>query len=342
MISRGDFVVIHELYAKGYSIRKIAKMLKIDRKTVTRRLKQADYKEQIRSTKKELVLDSYKSYILDFIKKSKHRIPYSVILADIQDLGYTGSRATLQNFLAVEYKKLNLSQDPVVRFETDPGEQMQVDWTTIRNGKNPIYAFVATMGYSRASFVYFVENMAADTLVFCHEKAFLFFGGVPKTILYDNMKTIVIKRDAYGPDNHKFHSAIFDLSKKYGFKIKLCRPYRAKTKGKVERFNSYLKSNFYRPLVVRLKDAGLLITCQILNNYVMNWLIKANDRIHGTTNKKPSALLAEEIQHLLPLSLVKVQVGNIAESQRRYIELPATVVQNSNLFLYDQLLRAVL
>lgn len=65
-----------------------------------------------------------------------------------------------------------LLDDPVVRFETISGEQMQVDWTTIRNGKNPIYAFVATLGYSRYTFVCFVDNMEASTLVSCHEKAF--------------------------------------------------------------------------------------------------------------------------------------------------------------------------
>ncbi|MCE3269057.1 MAG: Integrase catalytic region [Burkholderiales bacterium] len=186
MISRGEYIVIHELYAKGYSIRKISRTLKIDRKTITRRLREASYKVQTRATTKKDILAPYKSYILEFIKKSNYRIPYPVILEDIKTHGYKGSRATLQHFLTSEYKKLNLVNDPVIRFETAPGEQMQVDWTTIRYGRDPIYAFVATLGYSRYSFVYFVNNMEADTLIQCHERAFLYFNEVTKTILYDN------------------------------------------------------------------------------------------------------------------------------------------------------------
>ena len=338
MISRGNFTVIHELRDKGYSIRKIARILKLDRKTVTRRLKQIDYQSQTRTTKKETILDPYKTYILDFIGKSKHRIPYSVILDDIRGLGYEGSRATLQIFLTAEYKNLTLLDDPVVRFETLPGEQMQVDWTTIRNGKSPIHAFVATLGYSRYTFVCFVDNMEASTLVSCHEKAFLYFGGTTKTILYDNMKAVVTARNAYGPNNHKFHPAIYDLSKKYGFRIQLCKPYRAKTKGKVERFNSYLKGNFYRPLMIKLKDAGLIITHQLLNNYIYSWLCKANDRIHGTTNKKPIDLFNEEKEHMISINQQAIIETILALPPKRYVKLPLTVVQRTNLIQYDQLL----
>ena len=99
-------------------------------------------------------------------------------------MGYEGSRSLLQEYLTKLYKDKNLDKDPVVRFETEPGKQMQVDWTTIRWGKNPIYAFVATLGYSRHTFVYFTNNMEANTLIICHEKAFAFFRGVrctPKT-----------------------------------------------------------------------------------------------------------------------------------------------------------------
>ncbi|MCE3269050.1 MAG: transposase of ISGsu6, family [Burkholderiales bacterium] len=342
MISRGDYIVIHELYAKGYSIRKISRTLKIDRKTVTRRLREASYKSQTRTAKKAGVLAPYKNYILEFIKKSKHRIPYPVILEDIMARGYEGSRATLQHFLTSEYKKLNLTNDPIVRFETAPGEQMQVDWTTIRYGRDPIYAFVATLGYSRYSFVYFVNNMEADTLIQCHERAFLYFNGVTKTILYDNMKAVVEERNYYGKEQHKYNPKLLDLSKQYGFEIRLCKPYRAKTKGKVERFNSYLKSNFYRPLVIKLSDAGLIATHQILNNYINSWLIRANDRIHGTTNKNPSEQFSLEVQQLL-----KYHINTQLESEtinptivvnKRYKELPLTTVLQPTLSQYDSLL----
>ncbi len=332
MISKGDYIVIHDLYKKGNSIRKIARLLKIDKRTVSKYLEQNNYAKTSRSVSSS-ILEPYKNYIREFISKSNYRIPYSVILDDIRELGYCGGRSILQEFLTVEYRKLKLVNDPIVRFETEPGEQMQVDWTTMRWGKDPIYGFVATMGYSRQSFTYFTDNMNAETLVSCHELAFLFFDGVPKSILYDNMKTIVDTRDAYGKDQHKFHGLIDDLSQQLGFKIKLCRPYRAKTKGKVERFNSYLKGNFYRPLVLRLKDAKLEITVQVLNEHIYRWLTKANNRIHGTTKQKPSVLFAQEHPYLL------AYLSPPANSNVRYTKtLPNVVVVQPQLGIYDHLL----
>ena len=99
--------------------------------------------------------------------------------------------------------------------------------------------------------------MTVETLITCHQHAFDAFGGIPKRILYDNMKTVVIERDASGAGAHHFHAGFLDYAHHCGFVIKLCRPYRAKTKGKVERFNGYLRRSFYVPLVAQLKQAGL-------------------------------------------------------------------------------------
>lgn len=136
--------------------------------------------------------------------------------------------------------------DPVVRFETAMGEQLQVDWVEFRKGSTPLHAFCATLGYSRASYVEFVSNMKVETLIGCHERAFAAFGGVTRRVLYDNMKTVVLERDAYGDGEHRFHAGFLDYAKHSGFVIKLCQPYRAKTKGKVERFNGYLRRSMCR------------------------------------------------------------------------------------------------
>ncbi len=96
--------------------------------------------------------------------------------------------------------------------------------------------------------------MKVDTLIACHEHAFAALGGVVKKVLYDNMKTVVLERDHYGPRQHRFHAGFLDYAHHSGFVIKLCRPYRAKTKGKVGRFNGYLRRSFYVPLVSRLRQ----------------------------------------------------------------------------------------
>jgi transposase len=144
-----------------------------------------------------------------------------------------------------------LPVESVVRFETAPGEPMQVDWVEFRKGSDPLYAFCATLGYSRASYVEFVTDMKVGTLIDGHQKAFMALCGVPRRILYDNMKTVVLERDVDGSGEHRYHAGFLDYAKHCGFVIKLCRPYRARTKGKVERFNGYLRRSFYVPLVAK-------------------------------------------------------------------------------------------
>jgi transposase len=84
-----------------------------------------------------------------------------------------------------------------------------------------------------------------ETFQECTKKAFEYFGGIPKTILYDKLKSVVIQRDKYGKNQHGFNENFLDFAKTYKFIPKICKPYRAQTKGKVERFNDYLKGNFF-------------------------------------------------------------------------------------------------
>ena len=220
-------------------------------------------------------------------------IPGTVLQREIAVQGYVGGLSQLRAFL--RSLKPALPIDPVVRFETAPGEQMQVDWVEFRKGKNPLYAFCATLGFSRMSFVEFVTDMKVETLIACHQHTFEAFGGVSQRVLYDNMKTVVLERDASGEGEHRFHAGFLDYARHCGFVIKLCRPYRAKTKGKVERFNGYLRRSFYVPLVAQLKQAGLTLDAVTANVQVRRWLREvANERVHGTTQARPVERLKEE------------------------------------------------
>ena len=226
-------------------------------------------------------------------------IPATVLQRELAALGYMGGLSQLRAFL--RSLKPSLPVDPVVRFETGPGEQMQVDWIEFRKGKNPLYAFCSTLGFSRMSFVEFVTDMKVQTLIGCHDRAFEYFGGITRRVLYDNMKTVVLERDATGEGGHRFHSGFLDYAHHCGFVIKLSRPYRAKTKGKVERFNGYLRHSFYVPLVATLKQAGLILDEATANTEVRRWLKNvANERIHGTTQIRPIQRLQEECLQALP------------------------------------------
>jgi len=298
MITTEELMKIKILYKQGYSQRGIARELGISRNTVRRYLHsdkpEPEYKQRAKQASK---LDPHKKYLKQRIADA-HPIHLSavVLFREIQDQKYTGSLSLLRDYLrSIRAKPV----EPVVRFETNPGKQMQVDWGQMRGGKEPIHAFICVLGYSRAMFVVLCDNMRYETLEDCHRLAFEYFQGVPEQIWYDNMKTVVIQRDAYGQGKHRFHKGFNQFAKDSGFLPKLCRPYRPQTKGKVERMVRYVRGNFYQPLSTKLKAASLSLDCKTANIKVIDWLNEvANVRIHDTIKQKPMDRLVEERSYL--------------------------------------------
>src|SRR6266478_5065476 len=151
-------------------------------------------------------------------------------------------------------------------------------------GYTMLSVFVATLGWSRAAYVEFVTDERVETLIEAHENAFLAFGGTPREVLYDNMRTVVLERHGYGRGRHRFHPGFLDFARHCDFRPRLCAPYRAQTKGKVERFIRYLRHSFYVPLASRLAQEGLVVDRETANLAVTRWLREvANARVHGTT-----------------------------------------------------------
>ena len=257
-------------------------------------------------------------------------IPATVLLREIRERGYEGGISQLKTWLA----PLKTSEpEPVVRFETPPGQQMQADFTTVRRGRDPLVALVATMGYSRATFVKFTTGEDAATLCACLREAFDYFGGVSEQVLFDNTKAVVIERDAYGPGLHRWNDELRQLAEECGFTPRLCRPYRARTKGKVERFNGYLKGSFVVPLAARLEAAGLRLDAELANVHVRRWLDEvANTRVHGTTGAVPAVRLAEERAVMLPAPALKAP-----QALPVRVAIPMESLQHP-LAVYDELL----
>ncbi|MEZ3619885.1 IS21-like element ISSen3 family transposase, partial [Klebsiella pneumoniae] len=212
---------IKVLHKRGMSIRAIARELGISRNTVRSHLKAKSEKPQYspRPAPSSL-LDEYRDYISKRISDAHpYKIPATVIAWEIMELGYRGGLTILREF--IRKQTLPAQAEPVVRFETEPGRQMQVDWGTMRNGKSPLHVFVAVLGYSRMLYIEFTDNMRYDTLEACHRNAFSFFGGVPQEVLYDNMKTVVLQRDAYQTGQHRFHPSLWQFGKEMGFSPRL-------------------------------------------------------------------------------------------------------------------------
>jgi len=227
-------------------------------------------------------------------------IPAAVLFRELRALGYSGGLTTLKLYLAT--LKPAAEAAPLIRFETEPGRQLQADFATIRRGADRLSVFIATLGWSRATYVEFIGDEWLETLLSCHEHAFDYFGGVPHEVLYDNMHAVVSERDAYGPGRHRYNQTFLDFAHHYGFRPRLCKPYRPQTKGKVERFIRYLRGSFYVPLASQLSPEGLRVDRDTANARVSTWLREvANARVHATTGEVPAVRLAEEREHLQPL-----------------------------------------
>jgi transposase len=333
MLTQEQAVEIRVMARRGGGVREIARQLGCSRNTVRRYLRDVDARRYGPRAPRACKLDPYRAYVLERVEQARPRwIPATVLLRELVERGYTGGISQLKAFLAPLKKA---EPEPVVRFETPPGRQMQADFTVVRRGRDPLLALVATLGYSRATFVKFTTAEDAGTLCDALREAFDYFGGVPAEVLMDNAKSVVIERDAYGPGLHRWNDELLSLSDECGFTPRLCRPYRAKTKGKVERFNGYLKGSFVVPLAASLKASGLTLTPELANRHVRRWLDEvANERVHGTTGAVPTVRLAEERAVMLPAPALKAP-PRIATK----VAVPVESLQHP-LAVYDALLEA--
>lgn len=328
---------IHVRFAQGQSIRKIARELGVSRNTVKYHLQRQEMPTYSEREQRITKIAPFKAYLIKRIEQAKPDwIPATVLFNEVVERGYLGGIAQLRRFVA-QFKPI-IKSEPLIRFETDPGQQMQIDFTTIRGGKKALKAFVATLGYSRASYVKFFNHEKAEAWQCGLKEAFEYFGGVPKQVLCDNAKALIVKRDAYGEGEHKLHDEMLQLSKDYGFKLVACKPYRAKTKGKVERFNHYLKNSFIVPLSAELRAQYLELDSKIANAKVGPWLQRvAHQRIHGTTLEQPAVRLIEETQHLMPLPVLTHQSNGTSTPLSLSLPLESAHLQHS-MDVYENLL----
>jgi len=278
--------VIHDLYCKGVSISEIARPTGHDRKTVRAILHQPSLAAPKPAPPRPRKIDPYIPYleqrIADGVLNGRKLCP------DVQARGYPGQETQVRMFLK-PYRQARHAA-ATVRFETAPGEQAQVDWGHFgfiehQGRRRPLYAFVMTLGFSRAMYLEFTVSADSAWFLRCPLHAFHYFGGVPQQMLHDNLKTAIVARDADGTIH--WHPPYLDFARYYGFTPRPCRPYRAQTKGKVESGVKYVRGNFW---------LGLTFTdLADLNAQARVWLDRvANVRVHGTTGIPPFTRLADE------------------------------------------------
>lgn len=204
--------------------------------------------------------------------------------------GYGGSLTQLRQF--VRRVRPQPPREPVRRFETSPGKQAQVDFARFRLPWGVRYALLVVLGYSRLLWLRFYPRQDMPTLFAGLEAAFSAFGGVPTELLFDQMRAVVLRDLRLDGRALTTNAEFRRFAAHWGFHIRACRPYRAKTKGKVERPIRYLRQSFFygRDFV---SDADL-------NAQVERWLATvANQRMHQTTRAQPHARFEREERPLL-------------------------------------------
>ena len=186
-------------------------------------------------------------------------------------------------------------EEPVVRFETPPGHQGQVDFADFRLPWGKRYAFLVVLGFSRVLWLQFFTRQTMLHVFEGLEAAFTFFGGVPRELLFDQMKAVVTKDERAAGGRVTENAEFLRFAHHWDFRVRACRPYRAKTKGKVERPVSYVRSSFFY---------GRTFTSdEDLNDQARHWLDHvANVRTHGTLKERPVDRFEHERDLLRPLA----------------------------------------
>jgi len=216
------------------------------------------------------------------------------LFAEVKAAGYSGGYTQVKEY--VRRVRPRPPEEPVVRFETAPGHQGQVDFADFRLPWGKRYALLVVLGYSRQLWLRFYSRKTMAHVFEGLEAAFASFGGVPSELLFDQMKAVITRdeRDAGGQitENAEF----LRFAHHWDFRVRACRPYRAQTKGKVERPVSYVRSSFFYGRTFT-SDADLDAQAQ-------HWLdTVANVRIHGTLKERPLDRLEREQGDLKPLAL---------------------------------------
>jgi transposase len=292
MLKVEDRFMIKELHRRGLAISEIARITGHDRKTIRAIVKGPVSPPPLKRKPRAKKLGPYVAYLERRIDEGV--VNCNKLLDEIRRQGYGGGKSLVKNFVR-PYREAR-RQEATVRYETLPGEQAQVDWGHFgfiqhHGRRRKLYGFVMTLGWSRACYLEFTISADAAWWLRCHVHAFRYFGGTPRVVLHDNLKTAVLERDAEG--TIRWNPRYLDFAHYYGFAPQACRPYRAQTKGKVESGIRYVRGNFWPGLrFVDLAD---------LNRQALDWLdFTANVRIHGTTGEVPfDRLPLEHLQSIV-------------------------------------------
>jgi transposase len=303
MIGVAMFTTIKTLWEKYKNKSAIAQMTGHDWKTVSKVVKLIEsgtgYSEKKPHPR---LLDPHKEKIVEWLEKEGLNALKTMERLRVEGIkvGYT----TVKTFIADMKKR----DEIFVRIHTSPGEEAQVDFGYVGltpdnfGKKRKTWVFNMRLSYSRLDYYQKVYDQRVETFIDCHEKAFVYFGGVPGTVRIDNLKAAVLEANFYEPIYHRLY---LSFAEHYGFKIIPCRIYRPNDKGKVESGIKYVQCNFFLGRKFSSSDD--------VDTQLRYWLDHTcNQRIHGTTRKIPREVFdSEEKPKLKPLLLERFKMPTV-------------------------------
>jgi Transposase and inactivated derivatives len=272
-------------------IAELARRFGLDRKTIRRCVREPAWRPYQRPARAGTLLATHAAYL----RQRAPQVGYSaqILFQELRRRDYTGSYETVKLFVR-PLRTAQLSAELTLRrFETPPGQQSQIDWGTatvpFRHQRRVVHVFVLTLGFSRRSYYQVCPNETLPLFLDAHERAFEHFGGHTREHLYDRPRTVCLGTT----EGRILWNATFKAFAEYwSFEPRLCQPYRAQTKGKVESGVKYFKGNFL-PGRSFLDDVDL-------SEQLTEWSATIADvRIHGTTHERPIDRFAQERTHLL-------------------------------------------
>jgi transposase len=277
-----DVDEINQLKREGLSILAISNLTGYDRKTIRKYLLKATARPVYAPRPApESKLEPFKAYLGERLRAGVWNA--RVLLRELRGRNYPGGYTILTDWLRPQREAAQVVA--VRRFETPPGRQAQADWghlgsLAVAGREQQLWGFTITLGYSRRMMAEAATDQKLGTLLRMHERAFQEWNGVPEEILYDRMRTIWSGSDERG--EIIWNAVFLDFARYWGFRPRLCRPYRPQTKGKIESGVKYVRRNFLCGLLGR--EPGNLTD---LNAELRRWVAEvANQRVHGTTHEQ--------------------------------------------------------
>jgi transposase len=342
MYGREKRVLLRHYLEQGLKKTELAQKLGIHRRTIyhwiaTGQLDRELDDELVRYRPRPPVpkkLDPYRGIIHARLEEFP-RLSAKRLFDEIHAAGYSGAYTQLKEY--VRAVRPVPPPEPLVRFETAPGHQAQVDFASFTLPWGRRYALLVVLGYSRLLWMHFYARQTMQTLFRGLEAAFEFFGGVPAELLFDQMSA-VITEDRRAEGGSLVENAEFlRFAHHWGFRVRACRPYRAKTKGKVERPIRYVRDSFFYGRTF-LNDPDLDAQAE-------HWLgAVANVRSHATTKERPlDRFKRDELAALKPLALRPYRslvVPAPASTSKPAVTVPSIAVERRPLAVYDRLIGA--